>query len=109
MSNATENWALAPPFLREGKGRGRDRTAVFSQILLARRLQRGDGAAHVGFRFVTSVVFLVGPENERSHGAVEKIGGVHVGSRADAAGRHIYVYHHRLSLRMTMTGSGGNP
>jgi RimJ/RimL family protein N-acetyltransferase len=33
------------------------------------------------FRFVHSVIFLVGPQNLRSHRAVEKIGGVRAGSR----------------------------
>ena len=36
------------------------------------------------FRFVDRVVFLVGPQNHRSQRAVEKIGGVRVGSRLDA-------------------------
>ena len=44
------------------------------------------------FRFVRSVVFLVGPQNVRSQRAVEKIGGVRVGSRLDASGRESYVY-----------------
>ena len=44
------------------------------------------------FRFVSSVVFMVGPQNVRSQRAVEKIGGVHVGSRTDAHGRNSYVY-----------------
>ncbi|HWS90382.1 MAG TPA: GNAT family N-acetyltransferase [Pyrinomonadaceae bacterium] len=39
------------------------------------------------FRFVRSVVFLVGPENYRSQRAVEKIGGVREGTRPDATGR----------------------
>ena len=39
------------------------------------------------FRFVDSVVFLVGPNNLRSQRAVEKIGGVRVGTRRDASGR----------------------
>src|ERR1700688_3963426 len=38
------------------------------------------------FRFVRSVVFLVGPENVRSQRAMEKIGGLRVGSRLDAKG-----------------------
>ena len=45
------------------------------------------------FRFVSSVIFLVGPQNLRSRRAVEKIGGVHVGSRPDASGRDSFVYH----------------
>lgn len=44
------------------------------------------------FRFVERVVFLVGPQNLRSRRAVEKIGGVHVGSRTDANGRDSAVY-----------------
>jgi RimJ/RimL family protein N-acetyltransferase len=44
------------------------------------------------FRFVDSVVFLVGPQNLRSQKAVEKIGGVGVGSRLDAGGRESIVY-----------------
>jgi N-acetyltransferase len=44
------------------------------------------------FRFVRSVVFLVGPQNMRSQRAVEKIGAVRAGSRLDAAGRESYVY-----------------
>ncbi|MBV8859462.1 MAG: GNAT family N-acetyltransferase [Acidobacteria bacterium] len=37
------------------------------------------------FRFVRSVVFLVGPQNYRSQRAVEKIGGVRDGTRPNAA------------------------
>jgi RimJ/RimL family protein N-acetyltransferase len=44
------------------------------------------------FRFVKSVVFLVGPQNWRSQRAMEKIGGVRVGSRLDASGRDSIVY-----------------
>ena len=44
------------------------------------------------FRFVNSVVFLVGPQNMRSQRAMEKIGGVRAGSRRDAAGRETLVY-----------------
>jgi N-acetyltransferase len=44
------------------------------------------------FRFVDSVVFIVGPNNFRSQKAVEKIGGVRVGSRPDAAGRMSFAY-----------------
>jgi len=44
------------------------------------------------FRFVNSVILLVGPENLRSKRAVEKIGGVHVGSKPDAGGRDSFVY-----------------
>lgn len=44
------------------------------------------------FRFVKSVIFLVGPQNLRSQRAMEKIGGVRVGSRPDAGGRASFVY-----------------
>jgi N-acetyltransferase len=44
------------------------------------------------FRFVSSVVFLVGPRNLRSRWAMEKIGGVQVGSRLDGNGRESLVY-----------------
>lgn len=43
-------------------------------------------------QFVNSVVFLVGPQNMRSRRAMEKIGGVHAGSRRDANGRDSLVY-----------------
>jgi RimJ/RimL family protein N-acetyltransferase len=44
------------------------------------------------FRFVNSVIFLVGPDNFRSQRAVEKIGGVRAGSRLDGSGRESLVY-----------------
>ena len=44
------------------------------------------------FRSVKSVVFLVGPQNVRSQRAMEKIGGVPLGSRRDARGRDSLVY-----------------
>jgi len=44
------------------------------------------------FRFVKSVVFLVGPDNVRSQKAMEKIGGVRAGTRVDAKGRKSLVY-----------------
>jgi RimJ/RimL family protein N-acetyltransferase len=44
------------------------------------------------FRFVGSVIFVVGERNCRSQRAVEKIGGVRVGSRPDASGRPSFVY-----------------
>jgi RimJ/RimL family protein N-acetyltransferase len=44
------------------------------------------------FRFVDRVIFLVGPQNWRSQRAMEKIGGVRVGSRLDADGRESLVY-----------------
>jgi RimJ/RimL family protein N-acetyltransferase len=44
------------------------------------------------FRVVNSVIFLVGPQNVRSQRAIEKIGGVRVGSRSDGSGRDSFVY-----------------
>jgi RimJ/RimL family protein N-acetyltransferase len=44
------------------------------------------------FRFVNSVVFLVGPRNLRSRRAVEKIGAVLAGTRLNAAGQESVVY-----------------
>ena len=44
------------------------------------------------FRFVRHVVFLIGPENFRSQKAMEKIGGVRVEPRYNAAGRLNVVY-----------------
>ena len=44
------------------------------------------------FRFVRHVVFLVGPQNSRSQKAMEKIGGVRVEPRSNAAGRLNVVY-----------------
>jgi RimJ/RimL family protein N-acetyltransferase len=44
------------------------------------------------FQFVNIVVFLVGLQNVRSQRAVEKIGGVRVGSRPDDGGHASHVY-----------------
>lgn len=44
------------------------------------------------FKFVNGVVFLIGPENIRSRRAVEKIGGVLQGHRANAGGEESLVY-----------------
>ena len=44
------------------------------------------------FRFVRQVVFLVGPQNLRSQKAMEKIGGVRIDPRLNAAGRLNVVY-----------------
>lgn len=44
------------------------------------------------FKFVDSVVFLVGPQNWRSQKALEKIGAVRIGTRRDNAGRECVVF-----------------
>ena len=43
-------------------------------------------------QFVNSVIFLVGTRNLRSQRAMERIGGVRVGSRTDGTGRESIVY-----------------
>ncbi len=44
------------------------------------------------FRSVQRVIFVIGPENRRSQGAVEKIGGVRAGTKTDAHGQERVVY-----------------
>jgi RimJ/RimL family protein N-acetyltransferase len=51
-------------------------------------------------RFVDRVVLLVTPSNLRSQRAVEKIGGVRVGTRLDAGGRESYEYEIRSEKQM---------
>lgn len=44
------------------------------------------------FQFVNSVIFVVGDTNWRSQRAMEKIGGVRIGARTDASGRHAVLF-----------------
>ena len=44
------------------------------------------------FKFVDSVVFLIGPTNIRSQRAIERIGAVRDGTRLNAVGRESFVY-----------------
>jgi N-acetyltransferase len=44
------------------------------------------------FRFVERVVFLIGPANYRSQRAIEKLGAVRIGVRADGSGRSSLVF-----------------
>ena len=44
------------------------------------------------FRFVDQVVFLVGIQNLRSQRAIERIGGICVGTKPDAGGHESFVY-----------------
>jgi N-acetyltransferase len=44
------------------------------------------------FRFVQSVIFVIGKQNFRSQKAIEKIGGVRVGSTVDSGGVDCFVY-----------------
>jgi RimJ/RimL family protein N-acetyltransferase len=61
------------------------------------------------FRFVDSVIFLVGPQNFRSQKAVQKIGGVRIGSRPDAALRTSFVYQITASTFAQHSASGHLP
>jgi RimJ/RimL family protein N-acetyltransferase len=58
------------------------------------------------FRFVDRVVFLVGLQNVRSQQAVERIGGIRVGTRPDAGGRDSYVYQISAAAFERQDGSG---
>ncbi len=44
------------------------------------------------FRFVETVIFVVGEKNLRSQRAVEKIGGIRAGTKTDINGRHSFIY-----------------
>jgi RimJ/RimL family protein N-acetyltransferase len=44
------------------------------------------------FKFVDNVIFLVDSNNRRSQRAVEKIGGVRAGTKADPSGRESFIY-----------------
>jgi len=53
------------------------------------------------FRFVKSVVFMVGPENWRSQKAMEKIGGVRIAPRKNWKGRESVVFQIRAGDEAT--------
>jgi RimJ/RimL family protein N-acetyltransferase len=44
------------------------------------------------FKFVDNVIFFVDSNNLRSQRAVEKIGGVRVGSKTDPHGRESFIF-----------------
>ncbi|HWX22404.1 MAG TPA: GNAT family N-acetyltransferase [Candidatus Binatia bacterium] len=44
------------------------------------------------FRFVTGVIFVIGPQNLRSQRAVEKIGAVRVGTKLHESGQAFFLY-----------------
>src|SRR5215813_13710305 len=44
------------------------------------------------FKFVSKVIFLVGPQNVRSQKAMEKIGGIRLETSPDGSGRDSFVY-----------------
>jgi RimJ/RimL family protein N-acetyltransferase len=52
------------------------------------------------FRYVDRVIFLIDPANLRSQRAIEKIGAVRVGVRADASGRMSCVFQIGASLSL---------
>src|ERR1700758_3404474 len=53
------------------------------------------------FHFVDHVDFLIGPQNLRSRRAIEKIGGVQIGSRLAETGRESVVYRISVSVRQS--------
>jgi RimJ/RimL family protein N-acetyltransferase len=60
------------------------------------------------FKFVNSVIFLVGPQNLRSQRAVEKIGGVRIASRPDGSGRDSFVYQIAASTFLAQVATGAD-
>ena len=44
------------------------------------------------FKFVDNVIFVIGANNLRSQRAVEKIGGVRIGSKTDPYGRESFIF-----------------
>jgi N-acetyltransferase len=58
------------------------------------------------FRFVTSVVFHVGSYNVRSQRAMEKLGALRAGTRAEAGGRESFVYRITAAAWPTQPQSG---
>jgi RimJ/RimL family protein N-acetyltransferase len=50
------------------------------------------------FQFIESILFVIGPQNLRSRRAVEKIGGVLIGSRTEGNGRESVVYQIRRAV-----------
>lgn len=59
------------------------------------------------FRYVERVVFLVGPRNERSRRAVERIGGVCAGTRPDGSGGESVVYEITAATFAARAGATG--
>ena len=58
------------------------------------------------FRWVTRVRFVIGPDNYRSRRAVEKIGGVHVGTTKNTDGGERVVYEVTISTNSNRDQSG---
>jgi RimJ/RimL family protein N-acetyltransferase len=54
------------------------------------------------FKYIDTVVFLIGLQNIRSQRAIEKIGALRVGTRLDSGGRNSFVY------RITASSYAGN-
>ena len=51
------------------------------------------------FQFVDGVIFIIGVLNLRSQKAIEKIGGVRVGSKTDVNGRENFIYQIKKSRK----------
>jgi len=59
------------------------------------------------FKFVESVIFVIGEENIRSQRAMERIGGRRVGTRTDANGRTNFIYRiSRLEFENKLSSCG---
>ena len=58
------------------------------------------------FRWVDRVIFIIGPDNRRSQRAVEKIGGVRVGTTTDQSRRERLVYEITPATYAPGQGSG---
>jgi N-acetyltransferase len=60
------------------------------------------------FRWVTRVIFIIGPDNRRSQRAVEKIGGVRAGTTTDQHGRERVVYELTPTTYARVRGAGAS-
>ena len=60
------------------------------------------------FKSVKRVIFVIGPDNRRSQRAVEKIGGVFVGTKTDAHGHERVVYEITPVLYARSAGSSAS-
>jgi len=59
------------------------------------------------FRFVKTVIFLIGPQNLRSQRAIEKMGGIRVGAKTDASGRNSFIYEITSATFVRVFGQNG--
>ena len=61
------------------------------------------------FKFVTTVVFLIDPQNIRSQKAVEKIGAIRSGLRSNADGRDSFVFRITESFKAPRSAAFHSP